>query len=173
MWQCAVDISKKQVEWFVHQLNAIPADYQAIVIGHTPIYPQLKWYFAKSVVFSHLIEAYHKCDKCCLHSEENGFSVDVDFSKAKGGHVILNLCGHGHVDDLFLSPTGCAACEIHTDSVRNNNGGSPDPRVEGTVSDSLLDVILIDCTSGRIQSVRYGGGKDRIIREATEPNVGS
>ncbi len=168
VWQCAVDISKTQVEWFARQLGAIPADYQAIVIGHTPIYPQLKWCFPKAVVFSRLIEAYHKRETFCIHSEENGFDVDVDFSGVEGGNVILNLCGHGHVDDLFLSPTGCAACEIHTDSVRNNNGGSPDPRVAGTVSDSLLDVILIDRTTGRIRSVRYGAGNDRIIREAIE-----
>ncbi len=161
-WNCDVSITKEQIDWFVDLLNRTPEDYEIVVLGHTPFYPELRHAFPKACIFGKLIEAYNQ--KTTLATEswngEDAFFVKADFTHAKG-RVFFTVCGHGHIDDTYISKSGCINYEVHCDAVEDNNGGSPYPREEGTITESVVDVILIDRTNQRIEVVRYGAGIDR------------
>ncbi|MBQ9796351.1 MAG: hypothetical protein IJW50_01390 [Clostridia bacterium] len=119
---------------------------------HEPLMPTSAWEVLPSHYEEHVKEKNAKV--CALMREMSECEAFVFFADA---HVRQNSMASVPIIRSILE---------NTEVKKVIYGGD-------TVSDSLLDVILIDCTSGRIQSVRYGGGKDRIIREATESNVGS
>ncbi|MBQ8310846.1 MAG: metallophosphoesterase [Clostridia bacterium] len=162
IWNCDVSITQTQIRWFIDLLGRIPQGWGAVVCGHTPITKQLKWAFPKACIFGDLIEAYNRRDVLNTVSWDgvDAFPVCADFTAAEG-RVILNVCGHGHIDDLYASPSGCIYVETHCESVKNNNGGSPFPRVSGTVSETVIDVMILDRNTNRLRIVRYGAGEDR------------
>lgn len=163
-WNCNVSITKEQIDWFITLLNKTPKDYEIVVLGHTPFYKELKWAFHKACIFGEIIEAYNKKTTLATDSweGEDAFFVEADFTGANGS-VFLTMCGHGHYDDVYVSETGCVNCEVHCDAVEDNNGGSPYERVEGTVSENVVDVVLIDRANHKIRTVRYGAGIDRVL----------
>ena len=165
IWNCDVSITKEEVEWFIDLLNRTPEDYSIVVIGHTPFYEQLKYAFKKACIFGKLIEAYNQKISFSGVSweDEDAFEVDADFTASKG-RVVLTLCGHGHYDGVYISPSGCVNYQVHCDAVKTNNGGSPYERIEGTVTESAVDVILMDRNACRIETVRYGAGIDRRLK---------
>ena len=157
-WGSYVCPSEEQIKWFASALLAIPAHRSAIVVGHTPVYKELAWSYDGSYVFGEMIEAYNRREK--VTAAGTGF----DFSSARG-RVIMTLCGHGHVDDFFVTLTGNLAYEITCDA-NIDNGGGIYPRISGTPSESAVDAVIIDPPTGRISTVRYGAGIDRefVIR---------
>lgn len=161
-WNCDVSITKEQIDWFIDLLNKTPQDYGVVVLGHTPFYKELRHAFYKACIFGKIVEAYNA--KTTLTTEswdgEDSFIVKADFTSANG-QVFFTVCGHGHYDDVYISETGCVNYEVHCDAVEDNNGGSPYERVEGTISESVVDVVLIDRVNHRIETVRYGAGIDR------------
>lgn len=161
-WNCDVSITKEQVDWFVNLLNKTPEDYEVVVFGHTPFYKELRHAFYKACIFGKIVEAYNKKNTLLTESwdGEDAFVVEADFTNSKG-RVFFTVCGHGHIDDVYVSESGCINYEVHCDAVEDNNGGSPYERVEGTISESVVDVVLIDRINHRIEAVRYGAGIDR------------
>ena len=152
-WGSSVYPSEKQLNRFAEMLLAVPPRYSAVVVGHTPVYPELAWAFPGSYRFGEIIEAYNRRASVCIGETVHNFS-------GARGNVIMTLCGHGHVDDFFVTPTGNLAYEITCDA-NIDNGGGIYPRIAGTPSESAVDVIMIDRPTGRISTVRYGGGIDR------------
>ena len=157
-WGSSVYPSEKQLNRFAEMLLAVPPRYSAVVVGHTPVYRELAWAFPGSYRFGEIIEAYNRRASVSI-----GATVH-DFSGARG-KVIMTLCGHGHVDDFFVTPTGNLAYEITCDA-NIDNGGGIYPRISGTPSESAVDAVIIDPPTGRISTVRYGAGIDRefVIR---------
>ncbi|MBQ7335358.1 MAG: metallophosphoesterase [Clostridia bacterium] len=165
VWNCDVSISSTEIEWFLSLLNRTPANWGVVVLGHTPFYRELRWAFPKACIFGDLIEAYNqrKCFSAMSWDGADSFPVKADFTAAQG-EVLLTVCGHGHIDDTYISPSGCVNFEIHCDAVLTDNGGSPFARVPGTVSENVLDVMIINRHSGKIHAVRYGAGVDREVK---------
>ena len=147
-------VTEEQIRWFIDLLNETPRDWGVIVCGHIPITTHLKWSHTRALIFGDLIEAYNRRSKIDFES------IHADFTAAEG-RILLNVCGHGHIDDLYVSPTDCIYVETHCESVHNNNGGSPYPREAGTVTETVLDVCILDRDTGKLHLVRYGAGKDR------------
>ncbi len=164
IWDCELSITREQVEWFIDSLCAIPSDHAAVVIGHIPFFKELRWNHYKARIFGELIEAYNARRTYSRMSwdGEDAFEVFADFSNAPG-RVVLTASGHGHYDDLYVSPDGCVNLEIHCDSYANNNGGSPTARIAGSVSEAVVDVVILDRDTGIVHTVRYGAGFDREV----------
>ena len=164
IWDCELSITREQVEWFIDSLCAIPSDHAAVVIGHIPFFKELRWNHYKARIFGELIEAYNARRTYSRMSwdGEDAFEVFADFSNASG-RVVLTASGHGHYDDLYVSPDGCVNLEIHCDSYANNNGGSPTARIAGSVSEAVVDVVILDRDTGIVHTVRYGAGFDREV----------
>ena len=152
-WGSNVYPSEKQLRWFAESLFATPPHHSVIVLGHTPVYKELVWHFIGSQPFRDIIEAYNSRSTVMIGSTK------FDFASAQG-KVIMTLSGHGHTDDIFISPTGNYVYEINDDS-NIDNGGSIYKRVAGTTSESALDVIIIDRATSKAVSIRYGAGIDR------------
>ena len=157
VWNCDVSITRTQVEWFADLLKQTPHDWGIIVCGHIPIVKELKWSFPKVCIFGELIEAYNRRTR---FDGTDDFAVRADFTEATG-RVLLYTCGHGHIDDLYVSPTDCVYVETHCESVKNNNGGSPYPRESGTITETVIDVFILDRNTNKLHVVRYGAGEDR------------
>ncbi len=160
--QMGCSYTAEQLQWFAEVLLHTPADYTIIVMGHLPVVKELAWSGAPYMIFGDIIEAYNTRAQKALEGYD--VSLEVDFRQAVS-RVVLYLCGHGHRDDLYTSPSGCAYYEIHTDSMCDN-GGSIYPKKEGTITETAVDVILYDRDSGKIRNIRYGAGANGILREA-------
>ena len=154
IWECEVDITETQLRWLIDLLSKTPLDWGVIVCSHIPITTHLKWSHPRALTFGDLIEAYNR------RTEFDCGSLHADFTAARG-RVLLCVCGHGHIDDLYVSPTGCIYVETHCDSAKNNNGGSPYPREMGTITESVIDVMILDRDTNKLHIVRYGAGEDR------------
>lgn len=165
VWDCTVHVTAEQVEWFVSTLRAIPRGYAAVVSGHIPMFPQLRWAHPCACIFGSLIEAYNKREAFEGSLEDGAHAVPVraDFSDAEG-KVILTLSGHGHYDDVCITESGCVGLEIHCDAM-TDNGGSPYKKTCGTVTENALDVVVIDRDTDSVYTVRYGAGVDRCIEK--------
>ncbi len=109
-------------------------------------------------VFVDIIEAFNKKTTIDYENGEH-LTAKADFSGING-KVVLCLCGHGHIDDDYISDTGCLYYEINDDSFINN-GGSKFLRPIDTVDDNAFDVIIMDLDREKIHCVRYGGGEDK------------
>ncbi|MBE6589184.1 MAG: metallophosphoesterase [Ruminococcaceae bacterium] len=152
IWDCSVGVTREQIEWFAAQLRALPAGYAAVVVGHIPFFEQLRWSNPIAHIFGKLIEAYNK--------RRMVFGVrGADFREARG-LVLLTLSGHGHCDDAYVSPDGCVNLETHCDAM-TDNGGSRYKKRRGTVTESVVDVVILDRKTGDVFTVRYGAGADR------------
>lgn len=164
-WDCTVHVSDRQIEWFVDALAAIPDGYAAVVAGHIPMFLQLRWANDIALVFGDLIEAYNLRKR--LDGEvgrgEHTHRVCADFTESKG-HVVLTVSGHGHYDDLCVTESGCVGLEIHCDAM-TDNGGSRYKKVRGTVTENVLDVVILDRDTDDVYTVRYGAGIDRCIKK--------
>ncbi len=177
-----VNVTNEQLDWFRDTLMSTPEDYRIIVMGHIPVNEHMAWSNPICQTFSQIIEAYNNREKKrCFALYENiekklfdayggeiHNEIEVDFTEAES-KVVMYICGHGHTDDLYVSDSGCAYYEIHTDSMCDN-GGSIYRKTRGTVTESVVDVILYDRDSGMIRNIRYGAGKDDILREADTSN---
>lgn len=164
-WDCNVHVTDAQIDWFIDALSAIPDGYAAVVAGHIPMFSQLRWANDVSLVFGDLIEAYNL--RKGLDGEvgrgAHTHRVRADFTKAKG-RVVLTVSGHGHYDDLCVTESGCVGLEIHCDAM-TDNGGSRYKKVRGTVTENVLDVVILDRATNAIYTVRYGAGVDRCVKQ--------
>ena len=50
--------------------------------------------------------------------------------------------------------------EIHCDAM-TDNGGSRYKKTVGTVTENVIDAVIIDRDTGHVHTVRYGAGVDR------------
>ncbi len=158
-WLSRDAASVGEIRWFAELLAATPEDYRIVVLGHVPVFRELKWYNSFALPFGDIINAFNRREPVTV--EADGGNAAFDFSDA-AGKVILFLCGHGHCDDVCITPEGCIGYEINCDAWIDN-GGSAYSRTQGTTSENALDVILLDPAGGRMETVRYGAGEDRSI----------
>ncbi len=165
VWDCTVRVTREQIEWFVSALAAIPCGYAAVVVGHIPMFRELRWSDPCAQVFGELIEAYNqrRSIEKTFGEGADAVAVRADFSHAEG-RVILTLSGHGHYDDLCVTESGCVGLEIHCDAM-TDNGGSRYKKTRGTVTENVLDVVIVDRDTDAVYTVRYGAGVDRCVEK--------
>lgn len=159
-FQPSYSITQEQIDWFVNTLKNTPNGYKIVLLSHSPINNNLAWAFDEALIFGDIVEAFNNKDS--INKTDNyAHIVNTDFSNTNG-KVILSISGHGHVDDSFVSVSGCVYYEVNCDTLLNN-GGSPYERVEGTVSEQSFDVVIINVDNGDIHTVRYGAGIDKTL----------
>ena len=158
-WQPTFSITQSQVDWFIELLKNTPEEYKIIVCNHIPINSNVLWYGSHATIFSDIIEAFNK--KNTVNVTNKGIIANANFS-GTNGKVLLSICGHGHVDSSYISDSGCVYYSVNCDTFLNN-GGSTYDRVEGTVSEQALDVVIIDVETEKIDCIRYGAGDDKTF----------
>lgn len=159
-FQPSYSITQEQLDWFVNTLKNTPDGYKIVLLSHVPINSNLAWSLDEALIFGDIVEAFN--NKTSINKTDNyARVVNTDFSKTNG-KVILSISGHGHVDDSFVSDSGCVYYEVNCDTLLNN-GGSPYERVDGTVSEQSFDVVIINVDNGDIHTVRYGAGIDKTL----------
>ncbi len=158
-FEVSVKVSQTQVDWLADCLRSTPAGYKILMAGHRPVDPALAWYAEDANIFWQMIEAFN--NKCALRTESHGLTADCDFS-GTNGKILLYISGHGHTDDVHTSESGCVHYEVNDDAYIDN-GGSKFKRIPGTLSESALDVVIVDVDSEEISCVRYGAGEDKIL----------
>lgn len=159
-FQPSYSITQEQIDWFVNTLKNTPNGYKIVLLSHSPINSNLVWAFDEALIFGDIVESFN--NKSSINKTDNyEHVVNTDFSNTNG-KVILSISGHGHVDDSFVSDSGCVYYEVNCDTLLNN-GGSPYERVAGTVSEQSFDVVIINADNGDIHTVRYGAGLDKTL----------
>lgn len=159
-FQPSYSITQEQIDWFVNTLKNTPNGYKIVLLSHSPINSNLAWAFDEALIFGDIVEAFN--NKSSINKTDNyAHVVNTDFSNTNG-KVILSISGHGHVDDSFVSDSGCVYYEVNCDTLLNN-GGSPYERIDGTVSEQSFDVVIINADNGDIHTVRYGAGVDKTL----------
>lgn len=159
-FQPSYSITQEQIDWFVNTLKNTPNQYKIVLLSHSPINSNLAWAFDEALIFGDIVEAFN--NKASINKADNyAHVVNTDFSSTNG-KVILSISGHGHVDDSFVSDSGCVYYEVNCDTFLNN-GGSHYERVEGNVSEQSFDVVIINADNGDIYTVRYGAGVDKSL----------
>lgn len=160
IWNPTYSISQAQVDWFISLLQNTPTNYKIVVFNHIPITNHIAWSSPFTLIFGNIIEAFN--NKTIISETDSfGITAYADFSTASG-KVILSICGHGHTDDYYTSPSGCVYYEVNCDCTLNN-GGSQYPRTVGTTTEQAFDVVIIDATDGAIHTIRYGAGIDKTL----------
>lgn len=158
-WLSRDAASAEELRWFGALLAATPKEYRIVVLGHVPVVRELKWFTPTALPFGEVIGAFNRRESVAVSAD--GGTATFDFSGAQG-KVILVLCGHGHCDDVYVSPEGCIYYEINCDAWIDN-GGSAYRRTPGTVTENALDVLLLNLCDGSVQTIRYGAGESRRI----------
>lgn len=159
-FQPSYSITQEQIDWFVNTLKNTPNGYKIVLLSHSPINNNLLWSFDEALIFGDIVEAFN--NKASINKTDNyAHVVNTDFSNTNG-KVILSISGHGHVDDSFVSDSGCVYYEVNCDTFLNN-GGSPYERIAGTVSEQSFDVVIINVDNGDIHTVRYGAGINKTL----------
>lgn len=164
VWEIDYSITKEQLDWFAETLLDTPEGTTVVVIGHIPMHRNLIHHKEDATVFGEIVEAYN-LRKTVSVRRADGIADAYDFRSGRAT-VLAALSGHGHIDDSFVSPSGCLFYEIHCDAWMTNNGGSPFPREVGTVTENALDVVIVDPETKKVFAVRYGGGAALGARRA-------
>ena len=159
-FQPSYSITQEQLDWFVNTLKNTPDGYKIVLLSHVPINSNLAWAGGEALIFGDIVEAFN--NKTSINKTDNySHVVNSDFY-GTNGKILLSICGHGHVDDNFISDSGCVYYEVNCDTLLNN-GGSPYERAEGTVTEQSFDVVIINADNGDIHTVRYGAGIDKTL----------
>lgn len=159
-FQPSYSITQEQIDWFVNTLKNTPNGYKIVLLSHSPININLAWAFDEALIFGEIVEAFN--NKATINKTDNyAHLVNTDFSNTNG-KVILSISGHGHVDDSFVSGSGCVYYEVNCDTLLNN-GGSVYERKENSITEQSFDVVIINADNGDIHTVRYGAGIDRTL----------
>lgn len=159
-FQPSYSITQGQLDWFVNTLKNTPDGYKIVLLSHIPINSNLAWSGGEALIFGDIVEAFN--NKTSINKTDNyAHVVNSDFY-GTNGKVLLNICGHGHVDDSFVSDSGCVYYEVNCDTFLNN-GGSVYERKVNSITEQSFDVVIINADNGDIHTVRYGAGIDRTL----------
>ena len=159
-FQPSYSITQEQLDWFVNTLKNTPDGYKIVLLSHVPINSNLAWAGGEALIFGDIVEAFN--NKTSINKTDNyAHVVNSDFY-GTNGKILLSICGHGHVDDSFVSDSGCVYYEVNCDTFLNN-GGSVYERKVNSITEQSFDVVIINADNGDIHTVRYGAGIDRPL----------
>ncbi len=139
-----------EVEWVKRVLQETPGDYKIVVFSHVPPLPQIHYWsdaIRNGEELIEILETYHTNSEKCS--------------------IMGYIHGHNHADQIYterafpIISIGCSKCEYFTD--KKPEGAETPERKLGTVSQELWDTLVIKPDEGRIDFIRFGAGKDRMI----------
>lgn len=140
----------EELDWLRQTLDAVPEGYGVLVLSHCPPLPELH-YWSKAI--------------------RNGSRLIalLDEYNSRTGCVVLGfLHGHNHCEHICTSHTfpiisiGCAKCEYFTD--KKPEGSRTEPRQMHECSQELWDVLLVDQKRKELRFIRFGAGRDRVVK---------
>lgn len=149
-----------EVNWLISTLNSVPSGYSVIVFMHAI------WWSAGSLSTGSLLPSESGGVQGVLNlynSKSSGTvfdTISADFTSANGTALVC-ICGHTHLDYSHLI-RGIVCFSSSSDSFAMANI-RPDNRVHtvGTVTEHVLDVLLIDTENKKLKTIRIGSGQDR------------
>lgn len=138
----------EEVEWAEKTLEDVPADYVVIVFSHVPLLPEMH-YWSDQIRNSALLKE------------------KLDEYVRKGGEILGYIHGHNHADQIVYTEffpiiaIGCAKCEDFKD--KKPKGAVTYDRQRGTVTQELWDILVVNTEKKKMNLVRFGAGKDRVV----------
>ena len=149
-----------EVNWLIDTLNGVPSGYSVVVFMHAI------WWGAGSLSTGSLIPSETGGVQGVLslyNSKSSGVVFDTipaDFTSANG-EALFCISGHTHLDYSHLI-RGIVCLSSSSDSYVMANI-RPDNRThaQGTVTEHVLDVLLIDTENKKLKTIRIGSGQDR------------
>lgn len=152
-------LSQHQTDWLVNDALVLPEEgWEAVFTMHS-FYREEDGESKRLGVVKEILDACKKGDKISKTYYEGDFevSVDVDFGKRNKVGIIAVLAGHHHKDFSAYTESGIPV--IFTGNVIMYDYDVP--RIDGTPSELLFDIVTIDKKNRKIYTTRIGAGEDR------------
>ena len=157
-WGVGAYITQQQLDWLTNDALNVPSDdWHVVTVGHVPIHPDVPSHDGNLNILRYALEGYTNKSTASF-TATYGTVLNTDFSTYKG-KMVGYFCGHNHKDTEFVGTnminisTGCDA--RYNDDVWT--------RVEGTLTEQLFDVVIIDKTNRKINMIRIGAGDNRTF----------
>lgn len=154
-WGVGAHITQEQLDWLTNDALVVDDGYDIVVVGHVPIHPYAPSHDRALDVLRYALEGYEN-KRPASFTAPYGTVLNKDFTNYKG-HMVGYFSGHNHKDTEFVGEnminisTGCDA--KYNDDVWT--------RTEGTISEQLFDVVIVDKTNKEINMIRIGAGENR------------
>ena len=138
----------EEVEWVKDILANTPENMKIIVFSHVPLLPKMHFWSKE------------------IRNSSEMLQVLEDYVQ-QGGTILSYIHGHNHADQIChdrnfpIVSIGCAKCEDFKD--KKPEGSITYDRKEGTVSQELWDVMIVNADENRLEFVRFGAGEDRSL----------
>lgn len=149
-----------EVNWLINTLNSVPSGYSVIVFMHAI------WWGAGSLSTGSLIpsETGGVQSVLRLYNDKSSGTVfdtiSADFTSANG-EALVCICGHTHLDySHLIRNIVCFSTSSDSFAMANLR---PDNRTHavGTITEHVIDVLLIDTQDKKLKTIRIGSGQDR------------
>ena len=157
-WGVGAHITQQQLDWLTNDALNVPSDdWHVVTIGHVPIHPYAPSHDGALNILRYALEGYTNKSKASF-TAPYGTVLNTDFSTYKG-KMVGYFCGHNHKDTEFVG-TNMVNISTGCDARYNDDVWS---RVEGTLTEQLFDVVIVDKTNKKINMVRIGAGDNRTF----------
>ena len=159
--QRTVCLSQEQIDWLLNDALLPKEDgWDAVITMHT-FWRETDGESKRLTVVRDILDACKTGGKISRTYYEGDFArtVKVDFSKRKKLNLIAVLAGHHHQDIVTYTESGIPV--IFTGNVMMYEYTVP--RIDGTASELLFDIVTIDREKRKIYTTRIGVGDDREI----------
>lgn len=132
----------KQLEWLRDEALDVPSGYGAIIATHNP--PTAKNINGNTYYLSQIADAQQM----------------RDIVQESSAEVLAIFAGHCHADAMVTNDLSCPIVTI-TSAVNTPYDADKTTRVEGTATETVIDIVTIDRGSKTINCTRLGYGSDR------------
>ncbi|MDD6678459.1 MAG: metallophosphoesterase [Firmicutes bacterium] len=176
-------MNQEQIQWLRDTLLSVEEGYHVLVIGHCPVESSMDWTYSgyteegstyKNLqIVSDLLQAFanHRVFEGQKDANGNRYALNVggvlreflscpaDFTGAKGA-LAAYIHGHMHVDRLY-SVGGVRYISVGPDACCQDDTAVT--RQSGTVSESLLDAVVMDPAQRKLTLIRIGAGNSATV----------
>ena len=152
---------EEQMNWFANEALDVQKGYSIIIGTHNATSPK------DMEIFKNIISAYTENKKYSGTytgaRDWQSYSIEANFKSAKG-EIIAIFQGHEHLDAIDTETFAVPCINITTagqyNDVRDEN--APE-RIAGTITETAIDMVVIDKETRRIYLMRVCVGNDRMV----------